>query len=346
MIESIIDVLIIIVLSFIGFKVLDFLKVPIANPVGPMIFVMAGNLLGLDLQVPNLFQFCLSIGIGIVVGLQFSIKFDTTLVKQLIMSASWMIVTGLLIGFLLLSLNIEANTAFLAAMPGALNELAFISLSFDANPFQVTLFHVVRVVTIITVIPLIVKRFSPASESRSAIDIDKQAGDFSPLKPYDWPLILVLSIAFSLLLGQIGMPIYGFLGTLIVTVIYTKKRKLKLRINKSLNNLLFSCVGGVIGARITIDSLLYIPNLIVPLLVVDALVLLSSVLLGEMLFRHTKMDRSTSYLAAAPGGLGTFILISEQMNADTSRVAIFHLCRYLSMIVFAIVQGMIISHLG
>jgi uncharacterized membrane protein AbrB (regulator of aidB expression) len=109
--------------------------------------------------------------------------------------------------------------------------------------------------------------------------------------------------------------------------------------NRDIRDVTETCVGGAVGTRIIMESLKLVPGLLLPIIVLDTLVILSSVTLAKALHRTSDMDKVTCCLAAVPGGFSPFVVLARQMNANVSYVAAFHLCRYLSMIVFALLQG-------
>ncbi|MFP3156054.1 AbrB family transcriptional regulator [Lachnospiraceae bacterium ZAX-1] len=336
--KLVLDSIVVVLLSYGGFKVFARFNFPAPKVFGPMLFVLVGNLMGLNFQLPDIFNTVLTIGVGIIVGLQFHVKIDRKLIGLLVFSCCWMIFTGLGIGKILTLLGVQKDIALFSAMPGGITELTFISSMMVSDPFVVALLHATRMITLLIAVPAIVSKFpkgeAPIADSKKELDAERK-----PLLWYDWPVLVLLAAIAGIGLTFLHVPVGAFIGSLVATALYSiKRRGVSLAMNPHVRDVLETCVGGVVGTKMTLASVKMIPSLLIPILVLDGLILGSSLLLGKVLNHISDMDKPTSYLASAPGGFSPFVIIAGQMNANTSRVAVFHLCRYLSMIIFALIQ--------
>ncbi|AOT72192.1 AbrB family transcriptional regulator [Geosporobacter ferrireducens] len=91
-------------------------------------------------------------------------------------------------------------------------------------------------------------------------------------------------------------------------------------------------VGGMLGLNFTMDTLYGLKQMLIPALVMILGLIVLSILLGFVISKTTGMDLLTSLFSSAPGGLTEMILTSEAYGADTSKVAVLHLIRLISVI--------------
>jgi len=343
MFELLKDAALFIALSILGWKALSAVKCPAPEILGSMLFVIIGNILGLNITLHPFLNLAVTIWIGMAVGLQFDVRMNPKLIKEVALVCSWLIITGLLVGRLLMLMGVNADTALFSSLPGALVEMSFISVSFNADSFMVTLFHASRMVTLLVVMPIIIRAMPPDSRPQPKQPEKPQKTHQSK---FDWPVVIIISAVSGILLDRLQVPAGALLGPLVCTAIYVRVRKTQMRFAGSCRGVVDSLVGGVVGTRVTRDSLFALPGIVMPLVTLNVLMILSSLLLGYVLYRISSLSRVTAQLASVPGGLSPFIVLAGSMGADVSRVAVFHLCRYLTMIVFSIIQGLILSNLG
>ena len=81
-------------------------------------------------------------------------------------------------------------------------------------------------------------------------------------------------------------------------------------------------------------SVLGLAGLAVPALLVMAGVLLFSLLTGYVMHQLTKLDLATCLLASTPGGLTEMSLLSEDLGADTPKIAVMQTARLLYVVAF------------
>ncbi len=328
-------------LSFAGSWLFKKIRCPAPQILGAMCMVMAANLLGLDVSLPGWADALLTASVGILVGTQFEIVLSKKLARVLAFACVWFILTGLLIGGVLICLGMEAGTALFAALPGGIVELSFVSAGFSADTFQVTVLHASRMVTLIAVMPVLI-RCLPHPQ-RQAAWTAPAVKRYAPAQTGDWAAMLLLGILLGALLERLRVPVGAFAGALVASAVYCKARHIRPVMARPIKNVLEAGIGADIGTRVGIESILAIPHLLLPLLVLNVLIIASSLLLGTALSKLYGLDRVTAQLAAVPGGSSPFVMLAGELDADISLVAVFHLCRYLSMVVFSIILGVIIT---
>lgn len=335
------NVITLLLLSFAGSWLFKKIRCPAPQILGAMCMVIAAKLLGLDAVIPKWADALLAAGAGILVGTQFEVVLSRKLAGMLAFACTWLISTGLLIGGVLTLLGMEADTALFAALPGGIVELSFVSAGFSADTFQVTVLHASRMVTMIVVMPLLIRRLPRAGRQTDWSGPPAEPG--APAGAVDWAVMLLLGILLGTLLERLRVPVGAFVGALAASAVYCKIRNIRPVMARQVRSVLEAGIGAGIGTRVGMESVLAIPHLLLPLIVLNALMTASSLLLGRALSRMFGLDRVTAQLAAVPGGSSPFIMLAGELDADISLVTVFHLCRYLSMVIFSVILGIIIT---
>lgn len=146
--------------GYIGIK----LKIPAGALIGAMVFVAIYNIYTGQGEIPKNFKLAAQILVGGMIGLNFTMETIKGL-KELIIPAL-MLVIGLTLfsislGFVISKLTgLDLVTALFSCSPGGLTDMTLISEAYGAQTYKVALLHLIRLITVITVLPLVIKLFS------------------------------------------------------------------------------------------------------------------------------------------------------------------------------------------
>ncbi len=153
-----------IVAALAGGYLLERLHVPAGALIGAMAAVAAINLTGLDTaELPEWSRFLAFAAIGWALGQQFTRESLDTLRASLVPIAivvGGLLLAGGLITLVLRAAGLDPATAFLAASPGGISQMAAISAAVGANAPIVVTAHLLRVITVVGTAPLIVRFLS------------------------------------------------------------------------------------------------------------------------------------------------------------------------------------------
>ncbi|TCO77494.1 AbrB family transcriptional regulator [Marinisporobacter balticus] len=146
--------------GFIGIK----FKIPAGAFIGAMIAVAIYNICTELGTLPSNFKLAAQIVVGGMIGLNFTM--DTVhALKDLIVPACILIV-GLTffsigLGFIISKLTgLDLVTALFSCSPGGLTDMALISEAYGAQTPKVVLLHLMRLITVIMVLPIVIKMFT------------------------------------------------------------------------------------------------------------------------------------------------------------------------------------------
>ncbi len=140
------------------------LKIPAGALVGAMIAVAIYNINTGEGEIPSHFKIIAQIVVGGMIGLNFDMETVKGL-KDLIFPAL-ILVTGLTIfsltlGFIISKVTgVDLITSLFSSSPGGLTDMTLISEEYGAETPTVALLHLMRLVTVITVMPLAIKLFT------------------------------------------------------------------------------------------------------------------------------------------------------------------------------------------
>lgn len=92
--------------------------------------------------------------------------------------------------------------------------------------------------------------------------------------------------------------------------------------------------GAFIGAGIRRKDVIDMKLIIKPAVFMISTMIILDLLMGYLIYKITGLDLVTALFAAAPAGIVDMTLISDDLGADTSKVAILHLIRLFTVLLF------------
>jgi len=146
--------------GIIGLK----LKLPAGALVGSMVFVAIYNIFFENAEIPANFKAIAQIIVGGLIGLYFTKKsvcgLKDLIVPVFILSAG-MMASCIILGFIISKLSgLDLVTALFSSAPGGLTDMTLISEAYGADISKVALLHLIRMITVVMILPLIIKLFT------------------------------------------------------------------------------------------------------------------------------------------------------------------------------------------
>ncbi len=147
--------------ALVGAWVLDRLDVPAGPLIGAMLAGAAINLFGFEANpLPDWARFVAFAAIGWLLGQQFTrdtvVELRAAIVPVLVVVVS-LLVAGALVAVVLHRIGLDVPTAFLAASPGGISQMAALAADSGANAPLVVTAHLVRVISVILTAPFLVR---------------------------------------------------------------------------------------------------------------------------------------------------------------------------------------------
>ncbi|MBS3950228.1 MAG: AbrB family transcriptional regulator [Peptococcaceae bacterium] len=144
--------------GYIGIR----LKIPAGALVGAMLAVAVSNLgFGFSGEIPTNFRTIAQIVVGGILGLSITrqtVSELRTIALPVAVLVFSMIGLSLVAGFILAKVTgWDMATAFFSSSPGGMTEMTLASMSFGADTPKVALLQLVRMISVISLMPLILK---------------------------------------------------------------------------------------------------------------------------------------------------------------------------------------------
>ncbi|UOQ93510.1 AbrB family transcriptional regulator [Halobacillus shinanisalinarum] len=271
--------------------------------------------------------------LGVQIGLTFQADTWTTVGPYLLPYSlfSFTIIAISLLFACILSkqVDIDPTTTMIGSVPGGLSAMIAVSESLQGNTVLVTIFHTIRLLSVLFIIPFAATHWLNTSEANQSIPSasDATSGDY-------WTIfIYLLSLAAGYFLRQKIPASLIILPMLIIGVCQTAGLSLY-----SLPTVFF------IGAQLTIG--VHLGNKIVLKDVIRAgrycglffslalLLITFSFLFGLFLSKWTGMELITAILSLAPGGLVEMALTAQDAGANPAIVSSLQTIRLLTIVLF------------
>ncbi len=154
------DILLTLLIAAVGGIIGLKLKIPAGALVGAMLAVASVKIFSGRGELPYTFRIMAQIVVGGMLGLNFSM--DTIHGLKNLMFPAIIVVIGLtlfsvVLGFTLSKLTgMDLTTALFSVSPGGLTDMTLISGAYGADTPTVALLHLMRLLTVITILPTII----------------------------------------------------------------------------------------------------------------------------------------------------------------------------------------------
>lgn len=310
-------------------------KVAAGAMIGALISVGIFNIFTGIAFFPSNFKILTQIATGIFIGAKITRK-DVIGLKQVIFPGIIVIIVMGIFNFFMgyfihKTTEIDIVTALFATAPGGITDMSIIAFDFGAEASIVALLQLIRLISIVTLIPpfikfLVKKKKIVTTQNKTKTDIEvKKKNNFETIK----------TLIFGSFGGIIGIilkiPSGAMTGSIIATAIYniiSNKAYMPLKLRQVIQ--MFA--GIMIGSKITLESVKNLDKLLLPVLVIIAGFFLLNIILGTILTKITDFSVETSFFSAAPGGMTDMSIIASEMGADTPKVAIIQFLRMITVI--------------
>lgn len=154
-------VIITLLVATIGGLVGEKLKIPAGAMICSMAAVAIYNVYSSQGYIPNNFKLGAQIVVGGMIGLRFT-KETLSELKTMLLPAILILISltafCVLLGYFLHKFTgIDLTTALFSTSPGGLTDMALMADSYGADSPKVVVMHTMRLVTVVTIIPIIIK---------------------------------------------------------------------------------------------------------------------------------------------------------------------------------------------
>ncbi|MEL1135574.1 AbrB family transcriptional regulator [Desulfitobacterium sp. THU1] len=342
-------------LALAGYWLFKKINFPAPSIMGPMIFigiyqVLGGGLPELSLTIVNIFQLIIGLSLGARINHQKLSDLRKVLRPSLVI-AVWTLLSTLGMTFLLLQFTPNIATALFSAAPGGISEMTVVALAYDTEVPIVSTYQFVRLVVIISVVPIIarwLKKRTPTGQKQVVMNGGQKqqltAGDIEAIELIESvePVekiglrtqlsLYSLGLMGGLLLLVLGFPGGGVIGAMTALALANVLLKKQYQFPGSVMQFALLGIGMSIGLEFSPEVVRTIQDMLWPIIGFSLLIVLSNLAVGWYIHHLTHWDIITCLLSSAPGGLNQMLVVSEEMKADTLTISILQLARLLIII--------------
>ncbi len=225
---------------------------------------------------------------------------------------------------------LDLTTAMFASAPGGLTDMTIMSAEFGANSAYVAIIQVCRQLAIFLFMPLIIRAMNREQlEENAALKEAKIQEEEKPVK--DLLAAALWAVAGAFLLKSLGISGGVIIGAMVCSGIYCASGH-AYPFPKPLRYLLQILTAAFTGCKLTREVLGMLPVLGIPILCVMSCIVIFAIGIGLLIQRISGIDRATCMLASTPGGLSEMSLLSEDLGADTVKIASMQTVRMFSVV--------------
>ena len=319
--------LIVILISIPSAIVADFLNIPLAWMIGPMIATSLIALRGVQVMMPKL---ALS-SILIILGLHIGNYIDQNLINQMV---NWIWTTIIMFFYIIVSILIvskylqkfsdyKEKTSIFSAAPGALGPLMILAEYEKSDLSQVATAHLIRLIIIITLFPFIIVSLYPTD----AIELEK----FDYMSQNHWELILLIlvSLVFIFFFDKAKVPAALLSGTLVASGILQIFDIASYKLPDASINFCLLILGASVGCRFANKTFKEVANNSFHGFVATILLVLLGLIAAYIATFFVDNNFLSLILSFCPGGIYEVAVIAIAFDLEPDFVAFHHIIRLL-----------------
>ena len=319
--------ILVILISIPSAIVADYLNIPLAWMLGPMIITSFAALSGLKVQMPKL---ALS-SILIILGLHIGNYIDQNLFNQMI---NWIWTSVIMLIYIIVCILIVSKylqkyagygqkASIFSAAPGALGPLMILAEDEKTDLSQVATSHLIRLIIIITFIPFVIVN--------NAINETLITDDFNYMAQNHLNLIflIIASLIFIFIFDKIKIPAALLSGTLFASGLLQITDIASYKLPDTSINFCLLILGASVGCRFAEKTIKEIVNNSLHSLVATTILVVFGFFAAYIATFFVDTNILTLILSFCPGGIYEVAVIAIAFDLEPDFVAFHHIIRLL-----------------
>lgn len=216
----------------------------------------------------------------------------------------------------------DAKTAFLAAMPGGVIEMANVAVRVDADPLPIMVLQTMRVGLTVCAAPFLATLVADDGTRHQVLQVETMP----------WLLVaelMVVSFLGGLALWLVRLPNCWFLGSIFAIAILGSFGLIEGRVPDVILTIAQVVIGTSIGTQFRHEFLTRLLRLLLASLVTVPYALVSMALVGALGAWLLALPLPTMVLALAPAGIAEMALTGKVLGLDAAMITGFQTVRIL-----------------
>ena len=323
----------VIVISIPAALLADYLSVPLAWFLGPMIITSIVNLGGIKTKMPRLVLSIVLIFLGLYIGNYI----DQELFSQM---HQWIWTSLIMLAYIIISVLVVSKylqkfsgygkkTSVFSAAPGALGPLLILAEDEKSDLSRVATSHLIRLIIIITLFPFIVNSFYE-TENIKNVEVIIQNQNINHLV-----ILVILSIALIIIFDKFKIPAALLAGTLVASGFLQITDIASYKLPPDVIDYCLLILGSSVGCRFADKTFKEIAKNSAHSFVATFLLVFLGIIAAYLASFFIEKNFFTLLLSYCPGGIYEVAVIAIFFNLDPEFVSFHHIIRLL-MILFVV----------
>ncbi len=317
----------VIIISIPGAMIAEYLRIPLAWFLGPMLITSIFSLLGFKTKMPKLVLSTILIFLGLYIGNYI----DKSLFSQIhqwawtsLIMLIYIVVSVLLVSkYLQKFSNYSKKTSLFSAAPGALGPLLILAEDEKSDLSQVATSHLIRLIIIITVFPFFVQSFyGYGVENLNEKIIENQ-------NILDLLILILLSLIFIYLFDKFKIPAALLSGTLFASGFLQISGIAEYEFSPNIINFCLLILGSSVGCRFAHKTFSDIGKNALHSFVATFFLVILGILAAFAAGFFIDKNFYTLLLSYCPGGIYEVAVIAIYFDLDPEFVSFHHIIRLL-----------------
>ena len=319
--------IVVILISIPSAIIADYLKIPLAWMLGPMIITSIAALIGFKVLMPKI---ALS-SILIILGLHIGNYIDQNLFYQMI---NWIWTSVIMLVYIIICILIVSKylqkfsgygekASIFSAAPGALGPLMILAENEKTDLSQVATSHLIRLIIIISVIPFIIVN-NTGDEALLMDDFDHMSQNH-----FNLILLIISSLFFIFIFDKIKVPAALLSGTLFASGLLQVTDVASYKLPDASINFCLLILGASVGCRFAEKTVKEIANNSLHSIVATTILVVLGLIAAYVATFFVDTNILTLILSFSPGGIYEVAVIAIAFDLDPDFVAFHHIIRLL-----------------
>ena len=323
----------VVLISLPGALLADFLKIPLAWFLGPMVFTSLASLLGLQLKMPRVVLSLILILLGLYIGNYI----DKNLFSQM---HQWLWTSLIMLLYIIFSVlfvskylqkysKYEKKTSIFSAAPGALGPLLILAEDEKSDLSHVATSHLIRLIIIITIFPFIVNSFYEGETVKLSESVIENQNLIHLL------ILILASIILIYFFNKLKVPAALLSGTLVASGFLQITELASYKISADIIDYCLLILGASVGCRFANKTFTEIGKNAFHSFVATFFLVIFGMLAAYIASLVIDKNFFTLLLSYCPGGIYEVAVIAIFFDLDPEFVSFHHIIRLL-MILFIV----------
>ena len=325
--------IIVILISVPSAIIAEFLDIPLAWFLGPMLVTSLASLLGLKIRMPRLVLSSILILLGLYIGNYI----DKNLFAQMHQWAwtSLIMLVYIIVSVLIVSKYLQffskygKKTSIFSAAPGALGPLMILAEDEKTDLSQVATSHLIRLIIIITVFPFVVNSFYNVESIKVVEELTKDQNLNHLI------ILIVFSIILIYFFDKLRIPAALLSGTLFASGFLQITEIATYRLSPNIIDYCLLILGASVGCRFADKTFSEIGRNALHSFVATFLLVALGLIAAYVASLIIDKNFFTLLLSYCPGGIYEVAVIAIFFDLDPEFVSFHHIIRLL-MILFIV----------